>query len=129
MTEIAFKIHDERKAGLLLELLSTMDFVVDIQVNDVTTYRPADDLYQDPRQPLMEKEVAAFEKLHATLVRDYLDEYVAIHQGQVINHDIDQLNLVDRIENTCPNKVILIRQVQSKLPPPLIIRSPRLVRE
>lgn len=128
MTEIAFKINDERKAGLLLELLSTMDFVVDLHVNGVTAYHPADDLYQDPRQPLMEKEVAAFEKLHATLVRDYFGEYVAIHQGQVIDHDRDQMNLVDRVENSCPNKVVLIRQVQAKLPPPLIMRSPRLVR-
>jgi hypothetical protein len=29
----------------------------------------------------MEKEVTAFEKLHATLVKGYLGEYVALHQG------------------------------------------------
>jgi hypothetical protein len=76
----------------------------------------------------MEKEVTAFEKLHATLVKGYLGEYVALHQGQVIDHDSDQLRLVDRIENSYPNEVVLIRQVHPKLPPPLIIRSPRLVR-
>lgn len=129
MTEIAVTINDERKAGLLVELLSALDFVIDVHMNGTNAASSADNGYHDPRQPLMEKEVAAFEKLHTTLVERYLGEYVAIHQGQVIDHDNNQIALVDRVECTYPNTVVLIRQVQQQLPPPLIIRSPRLVRE
>lgn len=129
MTEIAIKINDEWKASLLVEMLSALDFVTDVHINGSDATESIANVYQDPRQPLMEKEVAAFEKLHTTLVERYLGEYVAIHQGQVIDHDNNQIALVDRVECTYPNKVVLIRQVQQQLPPPLIIRSPRLVRE
>lgn len=129
MPEIAVKVNDERKADLLVELLSAMDFVDDIQIAGLAARNLAQNFYQDPRQPEMEKEVAAFEKLHAELVEHYLGEYVAVYQGQVVDHDRDQIALADRIEMAYPHKVVLIRQVQQQLPPPLHFRSPRFVRE
>lgn len=129
MTEIAVTINDERKAGLLVELLSALDFVIDVHMNGTNDASSADNGFHDPRQPLMEKEVAAFERLHPTLIEHYLGEYVALHQGQVVDHDHNQIVLADRIESAYPDHVVLIRQVQPQLPPPLLVRSPRLVRQ
>jgi hypothetical protein len=129
MPQIAVKVDDEHKAGLLIELLSAMDFVDDIQVNGFDIHSHVQSIYQDPRQPLMENEVAAFEKLHPMLVEHYLGEFVAVHQGQVVDHDNDQIALVDRVESAYPDKVVLIRKVQEQLPPPLVFRSPRLERD
>lgn len=129
MTEIAVTINDERKAGLLIELLSALDFVIDVHMNGTNGASSAGAGFHDPRQPLMEKEVAAFERLHPTLIEDYLGEYVALHQGQVVDHDHNQIVLADRVESAYPDRVVLIRQVQPKLPPPLMVRSPRLVRQ
>lgn len=129
MIEIVVTINDERKAGLLVERLSVLDFVISIQMNGKDSAGSADNGFHDPRQPLMEKEVAAFERLHPTLIKDYLGEYVALHQGQIVDHDHNQIVLADRIESDYPDQVVLIRQVQPQLPPPLMVRSPRLVRQ
>lgn len=74
----------------------------------------------------MEQEIAAFERYHAALLRQYLHQYVAIYQGQVIDHDADQLRLLTRIDRQYPATPILIRKVEPNLPQPLRVRSPRL---
>ena len=76
----------------------------------------------------MLREVAVYEAMHAELWQQYPNKYIAMYQGQVIDHDDDKIALAIRIEEECPNQVVLIRQVQPELPKPLIIRSPRFVR-
>ncbi len=75
----------------------------------------------------MRQEVAIFEASHAKLWQQYPGQYVAIHQGKVIDNDADELALVERIETSCDNEVVLIRQVLPKPPKPLRYRSPRFV--
>jgi hypothetical protein len=125
MKRISIDVADDQKAEKLIDLLSVVDFVDKIQITG-QRQSVADDLFHDPRQPLMEQEVAAFEELHADLVKQYLGEYVAIYQGRVIDHDRNESELIDRIEATYPTAVVLVRCVQEQLPPPLYIRSPRL---
>lgn len=84
--------------------------------------------YEDKHQAHMLAEVVAFEEQHQQLVKRYLGEYVALHQGRIVDHDKSQRALLTRIEAQFPDEIVLIRQVQAQLPPPLRIRSPRFVR-
>ena len=79
-------------------------------------------------RPIMEREIAAYEAMHAELWQQYPNRYVAIHQGQVVDHDADVVALVKRKRKKYANKVVLVRQVLPELPKPLIFRSPRFVR-
>lgn len=79
------------------------------------------------RQPEMLQEVAAFAAQHGMLVADYLDKYVAIYKGEVVDHDADHLQLVRRIDASYPDEIVLIRQVTAQLPEPLRGPTPRLV--
>ena len=76
----------------------------------------------------MQREVNAYEAMHAKLWEQYPNKYIAMYQGQVIDHDDDKIALAIRIEEECPDQVVLIRQVQPELPKPLVIRAPRFVR-
>jgi prevent-host-death family protein len=75
----------------------------------------------------MDREIAAYEAQHAELVASYLGQYVAFYQGALVDHDPDQTALLKRIDGRFPSAIVLIRQVQTTLPGPLQIRSPRLV--
>ena len=83
----------------------------------------------NPNRQAMEQEVAAFERLHPTLWKQYPHQYVALHQGKVIDHDPKQLALIERIDQAYPQTaVILIRQLQPQPLQPLRFRSPRWVK-
>ncbi|MEM7110951.1 MAG: DUF5678 domain-containing protein [Chloroflexota bacterium] len=79
------------------------------------------------RQAEMMQEVQAFEAQHTMLADNYLGQYVAFYQGTLIDHDANHIQLVKRIDAKYPNEIVLIRQVQEKLPQPLRGPTPRLV--
>jgi len=107
-----------------------MSFVEAIRVHEEDTTNDVSSIpYIDPQQAVMEYEVNAFEQMHFDLVSRFLGDYVAIYQGQVVDSDSDQLTLIERIDLRYPDQVVLIRQVQQQLPPPLNFRSPRLERK
>ena len=85
-------------------------------------------LHVNPRRQVMQREIAAFEAMHPTLWQQYPHHYVAIYQGKVIDHDRNQLHLLERIDQAYPQSVVLIRQVESRLPKTLRFRSPRWVK-
>ncbi len=128
MKHISIDVVDDQKAEKLVDLLSVLDFVDHIQIDGLSLSSSVD-VYQDLRQPFMLKEVDAFEKQHEHLVAQYLGHYIAMHQGKVVDYDTDELLLVDRIEATYPNEVVLIRLVEERLPGLIYIRSPRWMRE
>ena len=59
-------------------------------------------------------EAAAFLKLHPSLLENYPNHYVAIYQGQLIDHDVNKLALYERIEETYPSEFVLMRPVQAQ---------------
>jgi hypothetical protein len=85
-------------------------------------------LYVNKDRWAMQHEVAAFEATHSQLWQQYPYQYVATHQGIVVDHDVDELALVERIDEQYPETVVLIRQVLPELPQILTFRSPRLVK-
>lgn len=66
--------------------------------------------YLSDRQ--LEAEIAAYERLHPQLKATHLGQYVAIHQGQLIDADSDVGQLFLRVEKQYGDVTILIRQVQ-----------------
>lgn len=86
-------------------------------------------LYVNPNRPAMEQEIAAFEAMHASLWSQYPYQYVAIHGGDVIDHDVDEVTLVERIDKQYPETTVLLRQVLPQLPQTLVFRSPRWVKQ
>lgn len=80
-----------------------------------------------PQRHLMLQEQAAFDAMIEELKSKYLGQYVAVHQGGVIDHDMDITALANRTGESHPNQIVLIRQVLSEPEPELRWRSVRLV--
>jgi hypothetical protein len=82
----------------------------------------------NPRRHIMEREQEAFKAMLPELLKKYESQYVAVHNGQVVDHDTDKINLVTRIEQSLPNEVVLIKQVTSKPDRIIHMRSPRFIK-
>lgn len=103
------------------------------------TQKPVDEVFQDALEqlfspfPLHEKhaemaqEVEAFKAMHSRLVATYLGKYVAVFQGNVIDHDEDVVVLSQRVDEKFPNEVILVRLVEPSAERILNMRSPRFL--
>lgn len=81
---------------------------------------------ENPQRGAMKAEIAAYEAMHVELVKQYLGQYVAMHQGRLIDHDVDPVALHQRIAEKYAGKVVLSRKVQKDAAPVLHMRSPRL---
>jgi hypothetical protein len=75
----------------------------------------------------MQAENQAFEQMHSKLVTQYLGQYVAIHNCELIDHDTDLMALRKRIRQRFGRMPILLRQVTPERElRELTLRSPRL---
>lgn len=72
-----------------------------------------------PERHRMLTEIAAFEAMHAALVKSHLGQFVALYGGEVVDSDFTLDALVERIQTTYPDKIVLIEEVQATLPPPV----------
>jgi hypothetical protein len=77
----------------------------------------------------MAREEAAYQTLYDELKTKYAGEYVAIFNGQLIDHDSDELALLRRLDAQYPDDIVLMRKVSAEPEPDLRMRSPRLIRE
>lgn len=59
-------------------------------------------------------EADAFRSMHAELVEKYPRQYVAIHNGQVVDHDQDFQSLHTRIRQRFGRQPVLLRRVELK---------------
>jgi hypothetical protein len=74
------------------------------------------------------KEQAAWYALSAEERAPYRGEYVAIYQGQVVDHDPDQRALYIRVHKRYGRVPIPILNADWEQPPTYVIRHPRLER-
>ena len=81
----------------------------------------------NPGREAMLREIEAFRNLHSALRRDPLGEFVAIHQGQLVDHDPDPVALLGRIRHDYPGQAVLRRKVEDAPDVTLRFRSPRLL--
>ena len=84
-------------------------------------------VHVNPNRLQMEQEQIAFRRMLPHLLEQFHGEYVAIYQGQVVDHDDDQLALVLRIDEKYPDTAVLIKRVEATDDPILQMRSPRIV--
>ena len=59
----------------------------------------------------MEEEQAAYERQREEIIAQYEGEYVAVHGGKVVDHDLDEIALLRRINANYPNDVVHMRLV------------------
>lgn len=62
-------------------------------------------------QQEFERESEAFERLLPSLLLTRPGRFVAIHDGLVMDEDVNEIALARRVESTCRNKFVLIRRV------------------
>lgn len=77
----------------------------------------------------MDFEEAEYRKQHTELFEQFAGQYVAIHNGQLVDSDPDEMALYFRIDERFPDEVVLLKQVRELPEPDLYFRSPRFVRE
>ena len=53
-------------------------------------------------------------------------QFATIHQGQLVDHDVDQMALFQSIEAAYPGQLVLIRQVRPEVEQTIDVRSPRI---
>jgi hypothetical protein len=75
----------------------------------------------------IEQEKAAFLAVYPQLWQMYPQQYVAIYQEQVIDHDTDFATLFARIDEQYADEFVLIRRVEAEPEPVYHFPSPRWV--
>jgi hypothetical protein len=81
----------------------------------------------DAHDLALQKEMLAFERLHPLLYPQYANQFVAIHQGQLVDADVDVTQLYVRIEEKFPTETVLITPVNEEIVETISFRSPRLI--
>jgi len=70
-------------------------------------------------------ESRAFESIHGELIKKHLGQYIAFHDGRVVDQDKDARTLYLRVRKKFGNTPILIRQVTKQAKNELVFRTPR----
>ena len=76
----------------------------------------------------LREELEAFAAMQQDLQARYPDQYVAIHQGQVVDHDRDLRNLYLRVYERWGHIPVLLKKVSSEPGRESLIRTPRIER-
>jgi hypothetical protein len=111
-----------------------LDFVEFLEAKSATSVEAQGDktavsgaLYVNPDRWAMLQEQAAFQAMLPDLLTRYKDQYVAVYQGQVIDHDADQVALIERLDQSHPEMIVLVKKVATEPERVLRMRSPRLI--
>jgi hypothetical protein len=76
------------------------------------TEQEAFGFYVSPDRSAMQREETAFQAMAPQLLAQYENEYVAVYQGEVIDHDPDQGDLVRRLDQTHSDTVVLVEKIK-----------------
>ena len=74
----------------------------------------------------LEAEMVAFQAQLPVLLATYADQYVAMHEGQVIDHDTDLRTPHGRVYANMGAVPVLLQKVTEAPTPDILVRSPRL---
>lgn len=101
--------------------------LLDYLLNEAQQRRRQATAVVDPMQIQLQQEVAAYTALHPQLLAHHQGEWVAIYQGQLLDHDRDEGMLMQRLAAHQPDALPLVRQVEEAADRELYIPSFRLV--
>jgi predicted DNA-binding protein len=100
--------------------------------NDLEETEPAEaaaqEVIENPADDKMRREKAFFAAQQPALQQRYPGEFVAIHEGRVIDHDPDLAMLHRRVVKVVGAVPVLLKRVDEPVNRELIMRSPRLER-
>lgn len=82
---------------------------------------------QAEQQRKIEREQRHYEAQHAELLALYHGQYIAMHDGKVVDHDSDRVALRRRIRDRYGAIAILITPVEEEPLQTIMVRSPKLV--
>lgn len=77
------------------------------------------------RQEKIRRETEAFQAQYQTLLTDYAGQYVALHEGRVIDHDPDLRALHLRVFEKVGHTPVLLKLVTAEPERAMVFRSPR----
>lgn len=80
----------------------------------------------DGRFAKIEAEQKRYEAIHATLLNLYSGQYIAMHDGEVVDHDFDRVGLSRRVRSRYGSIPLLIVQVRDEPRLTIYVRSPNL---
>ena len=123
--------EDKQEVRITLDYFAKTSELELVVRGDMAVVRPKSlvtlpDLHQNERRAEMLAQTAVFETRLAELRQTHLGEYVAFHEGELVDHDADHHQLSQRIKARFPNAIVLIRQVTVEPERPLRLGSPRL---
>ena len=123
-TEVLLNVPDDVYSRVERLAQKSQREVADVILDSIThTFAP---FPVDPNRAAMSKNVEAYQAIHPDLLKTYLGQYVAICDGQLLDHDSDPVVLLKRIRAQHPNKVVLRRKVEAIPEPQIHIRHPRV---
>lgn len=115
MTTIALK--PELLATLEQSAINNSRSVSDLVNEAVERY------LREQRRNQLQQEIEAYKVLHAQLVQDHLDDWVAIYKGQLVDHATDGSALHQRVRQKYGHAAVLIREVQAQAEPEIHWRT------
>ena len=111
----------------LLEKLEQTARDKSISVNDFVEQAVRSYLRQLEEEELQHN-IEAFNTLHSGLVIDYFGQYVAVHAGQLVDHDPDFPALHKRVRQRYGRQPVLLRRVTQEKETVWTLHSPRFER-
>jgi len=76
------------------------------------------------RREQIEQEIVAYEAMHARLWQDLPGMWVAIHNGELVDHDRDKVELYRRVHQRFGKKPVLMREVKAEATEDIWLRTP-----
>lgn len=92
-------------------------------VNDLVNEAVARYL-RERQEAKIDREIAAFDAMHVHLTREHLEEWVAVHDQELVDHDSDRVALYRRIRTRYGRTAVLIRQVTASRTDEVWLRTP-----
>ena len=72
----------------------------------------------------LDREIAAYEAMHAELRQKYFGQWVAVYEQKLIDHDEDRAALYRRVRAKLASLPVLIRQVTAQTGEDIWMRTP-----
>jgi len=95
------------------DLRETLEQVARQQLSSVNVLvnQAVEDYLREQQRAKLDREITAFESMHAKLKQEHLGKWVAIHEEKLVDHDQDVSALYHRVRTQYGKISILIRQV------------------
>ena len=99
------------------------------KLNSKDAILDSDDQWEIEQQNAIERELQAYRQQHPHLLTQYQGKSIAMLNGKVIDHDLDETQLSQRIRFAYGKQPILITPVLAQPEQTIFVRSPRFVLE